>query len=142
MFEIFISPGVEASEQYWEIEINPNNALFVAKVTNKYKTDKSFELELIDNEVAKIEHQVIKDRQNNIWKGHLKIPLQLIQDPNKQNNQVFRMNLFRIISKVDQNDPQWKNNAKNATFSCWNSSLTESPNFHKPDSFGILYLMN
>ena len=37
--------------------------------------------EMIDNETAKIEHQVTKDRKNNSWKGHLKIPLQLIQDP-------------------------------------------------------------
>ncbi len=142
VFEIFISPGEEASERYWEIEINPNNALFVAKVNNKYKTDKTFNLELIENEAAKIEHQVIKDRKNNVWKGHIKIPLHLIQDPNKQDNKVFRMNLFRIISKEDQKNPQWLNNAQNSTFACWNSSLTETPNFHKPDSFGILYLMN
>lgn len=142
VFEIFISPGEEASERYWEIQINPNNALFVAKVNNKYKTDKTFDLELIDNKVANIVHEVIKDRKNNVWKGYLKIPLDLIQDPKQQDNAVFRMNLFRIISKEDQKDPKWKNNAKNATFACWNSGLTKSPNFHKPASFGILYLMN
>ncbi len=142
VFEIFISSGEEASERYWEIQLNPNNALFVAKVHNKYKTDQSFELEMIDNELAKIEHQVLKDRKNNIWKGHLKIPLQLIQDPDDKRNKVFRMNLFRIISKEDHTDPAWQNNAQNANFACWNSSMTETPNFHKPDYFGFLYLMN
>ena len=142
VFEIFISPGEEATEQYWEIQINPNNALFVAKVNNKYKTDQSFELELIENELAKIEHQVIKDSKNKVWKGYLKIPFQLIQDPDNKNNKVFRMNLFRIISQEDQKDPLWQNNMQNATYACWNSGLTESPNFHIPDSFGILYLIN
>ena len=52
------------------------------------------------------------------------------------------MNLFRIISQEDQKDPLWQNNMQNATYACWNSGLTESPNFHIPDSFGILYLIN
>jgi hypothetical protein len=142
VFEIFISSGEEASETYWEIQLNPNNALFVAKVNNRYKTDQSFELEMIDNELAKIEHQVLKDRKNNSWKGHLKIPLQLIQDPDNKSNKVFRMNLFRIISNKDHTDPAWQNNAQNATFACWNSSMADKPNFHKPDYFGFLYLTN
>jgi hypothetical protein len=142
VFEIFISPGEKASEHYWEIQLNPNNALFVAKVHNKYKTDQSFELEMIDNELAKIEHQVTKDPKNNSWKGHLKIPLQLIQGSADKPNKVFRMNLFRIISKEDHTDPEWQNNAQNATFACWNSSMADRPNFHKPDYFGFLYLTN
>ena len=116
--------------------------MFVAKVNNKYKTDKTFDLELIDNKVANIAHEVIKDRKNNVWKGYLKIPLDLIQDPKQQDNAVFRMNLFRIISNEDHKDPEWQHNSQNATFACWNSPKTESPNFHKPEYFGLLYLKN
>jgi hypothetical protein len=140
VFEIFISPGEAASENYWEIQLNPNNALFLGKVNNRYKNDHTFDIELISNDVAKIEHSVKKDHKNNIWKGRLKIPLTLIQDPDHKNNKVFRMNLFRIISNQDQTDPNWKNNAKNATFACWSSTMTKKPNFHVPDYFGFLYL--
>ena len=140
VFEIFISPGKDASENYWEFQLNPNNALYVGKVKNRYKNEQTFDVELISNEIAKIEHSVIKDHEKDLWKGHIKIPLPLIQDPGNKNNKVFRMNLYRIISNKDHTDPNWKNNAKNATFACWSSTMTEEPNFHVPDYFGFLYL--
>ncbi len=140
VFEIFISPGEGSSENYWEIQLNPNNALFLGKVSNRFKNEGTFELELITNEIAKIEHSVIKDHKKNLWKGHLKIPWVLIQDPENKNNKVFRMNLYRIISEEDQEDRNWKNNVQNATFACWNSTMTEEPDFHAPDYFGFLYL--
>ena len=140
VFEIFISPGEAASEKYWEIQLNPNNALLVGKVTNQYKNDKTFNLDLISNEKAKIEHEVVQDLKNNLWKGSLKIPLALIQDSKNKDNMEFRMNLYRIISTEKQEDANWKVTAKNATFACWNSTMAEKPNFHRPDYFGFLYL--
>ncbi|MGI9530882.1 carbohydrate-binding family 9-like protein [Lutimonas sp.] len=139
VFEIFISQGSAAKETYWEIQLNPNNALFVAQVRNNFKTDQRFHLTMIDNEKAQIEHHVVKDKGNNSWKGHLKIPLKLIEDQKEKEKNVYRMNLFRIISNKDQDDPKWQNNAENATFACWNSPMTETPNFHKPEAFGILF---
>ncbi len=139
VFEVFISQGAVAKENYLEVQINPNNALFVAKVNNNYKTDQSFHLDMMDNKVAQIEHQVTKEPKNNRWKGQLKIPLSLIEDPEEKEKGVYRMNLFRIISNKDQHDPSWKNNAKNATFACWNSPMTKTPNFHKPEAFGMVF---
>ena len=138
--EVFISAGESSPEVYWEIQVNPNNALLVGKVNNQYKSDQSFKLDLISNQIANIEHEVVKDAQRNLWKGSLKIPLNLIQGSNHKNNKVFRMNLFRIISTKKQEDQNWQVSPENATFACWNSTMAENPNFHRPDYFGFLYL--
>ncbi|MEX0361889.1 MAG: hypothetical protein AB3N10_12990, partial [Allomuricauda sp.] len=44
-FEIFISKGPSASEQYLEIQINPNGAVFFGRVTYRYKTDRDYKCE-------------------------------------------------------------------------------------------------
>lgn len=140
VFEVFISAGESSPEAYWEIQINPNNALLVGQVNNQYKSDQSFKLDLISNQIANIKHEVVKDAERNLWKGSLKIPLDLIQGSNHKNNKVFRINLFRIISTKKQEDHNWKVSSDNATFACWNSTMSETPNFHRPDYFGFLYL--
>lgn len=140
VFEIFISAGESSPQHYWEIQLNPNNAVLVGKVNNQYKNDQTFKLSTISNDKANIEHSVVQDPEKNLWKGSLKIPLELIQDPKNEDNTIFRMNLYRIISTKPQEDINWKVTAENATFGCWNSTMADQPNFHRPDYFGFLYL--
>jgi hypothetical protein len=139
VFEIFIHEGAESSENYLELQINPNNAIFLARISNRYKTDHTFELELLDAELPNIEHAVFKDPEHQLWKGYLKIPLQLIGNRVEDPGNVYRMNIYRIISEEDHEDPQWTCDAKNATFACWSSTMTEEPQFHVPERFGYLY---
>ena len=140
VFEIFISKGGKSLEDYIEIEINPNNALFLGKVSYRYKTDKEFSLKLVDNKEIGIYHEVIKDRKNNVWKGHLKIPLDFLKYPKNTLDNIYRINFYRIISTEDHTDQNWENNLKNATYGCWSSTMQKKPQFHAPGYFGFLVL--
>lgn len=140
VFELFISNGEEAKENYLEIQLNPNNALFLGKVTNKYKSDNSYALELIDISKSGVEHKVEKDVKNETWKGYLKLPIALLQYPNKKPETIFRLNMFRIISNVDHVNKDWSANVENAIFACWNSPNRAKPQFHAPEHFGYLML--
>jgi len=138
VFELFISNGEEAKEHYLEIELNPNNALFLGKITNKYKSDKLFKLDFIDTSTSGIVHTVEKDSKNRVWKGYLKIPVLLLGYPSQTSKNIYRINMFRIISNKDQVDKNWKADPNNATFACWSSPMTHKPRFHVPDYFGFL----
>jgi hypothetical protein len=140
VFEIFISKGEEVQEKYLEIELNPNNALFLGKVLNRYKSDGKYAFEYIETNTSGIVHTVEKDYKNNTWKGYLKLPLTLLQYPNPTSDQIYRLNMFRVISNVDHTDKNWSATEKNSTFACWNSTMGETPYFHVPESFGILIL--
>ena len=140
VFEIFISKDKEAPEDYLEIEINPNNALFLGKIKNTFKTDPSVKLDFIDTKTSGVVHSIQKDVKNETWSGHLKLPLSLLNYPNTADGNTYRLNFYRIISNKDQEDIKWKNNAQNSTYACWSSTLAPRPNFHRPEYFGFLIL--
>jgi hypothetical protein len=141
VFEVLICNGSQPQENYLEIEINPNNALFLAKINFRYKTDGAYSAEYIETSISGVLHQVVKDAQNQQWSGYIKLPLELLRYPLQANQDTFRLNIFRIISKEDHtNTPKWKCNPKNAVFACWNSTLGTKPQFHVPERFGYLIL--
>lgn len=140
VFEIFISNGVNSEENYIEIQLNPNNALYLAKIMNGYQSNKKFTNIPIDNKDAKVGHRVVKDEANATWSGYLQIPLWLIQYPEEISDTTFRMNMYRIISNEDHKLEKWKNNHENSTFACWSSTMSKRPQFHAPDYFGFLIL--
>ena len=137
VFEIFITNGNLASEEYIEIQLNPNNALYLSKISYRYKTDENFKSEAIDTKTSGVEHSVEKDIENHTWSGSLRIPLSLLQYPKAISKTTYRLNMFRIISNKDQTDKKWRNSADNATFGCWSSTMAQKPQFHAPDYFGL-----
>ncbi len=135
VFEVFIASGADDPHTYFEIEINPNNAVWIGKIENPdlgetvqktvqmYKPDE-FGLEF---EAVKLE---------NAWQGFLSIPLDGIGHSN-----VYRINFYRIRSKVEQTDSNWVCSTDNCDFVCWESTLSgENPAFHRPKRFGVLEL--
>ncbi|MBC9797980.1 carbohydrate-binding family 9-like protein [Sinomicrobium weinanense] len=140
VFELFISKGKEAREDYLEIQLNPNNALFLARINNQYKGNKEFNLDYIDTKTSGVEHSVAKDRDARTWSGHLRIPLQLLQYPENTPDPVYRLNFYRIISQADHSVKDWSNNPENATYACWSSTMAQRPQFHRPEYFGYLFL--
>ncbi len=136
VFEIFISQGESTPEKYLEIELNPNNALFVGRIFNN---NKQFKNDFVDIQTSGIIHKVDQDLENNIWIGYIRIPRSLLASKDILEN-TYRLNFYRIISKVDQILPNWKVDENNATFACWSSTMTEKPQFHVPSRFGFLKL--
>lgn len=140
VLEVFICNGALPLEKYLEIQINPNNAVFLAQITNNYLSDKKFSVNLMDVSSSGIEHFVEKDVLQQKWSGWIKLPFALLNYPELNSVNAFRLNMFRIISNQDQLSPQWMGSAENSTFACWNSTLDVKPNFHNPNYFGYLIL--
>ncbi len=134
VFEIFIANGTKTPTKYMEIEINPNNALFVGWIENN-TGEKPDKLVFIDHANAGIQHGVQK--YEGKWIGFMNIPLALIGL--KTND--YRINFFRIISKISQENKNWVCDAKNSEFICWSPTMSgNTPRFHRPVAFGNLTL--
>lgn len=136
VFEVFIANGTKDPTDYLEIEINPNNALFVAKMNNPDYIGSSLSAKFIDTNTSGIIHNV--EKGTNFWKGELKIPLKLIQFPDSDINDNFRINFYRIILQEKQEYKNWKCSEKNSTFACWCSTDAENAAFHRTKYFGSM----
>lgn len=134
VFELFIASGSETPKKYLEIEINPNNALFVALVENSTGEGPE-KLLFIDHSNAGIIHGVQKKADS--WNGFMNIPIELISTKSS----VYRLNFYRIISKVSNENLDWKCDENNCDFTCWSPTMSgATPAFHKPAAFGQLRL--
>lgn len=135
VFEVFVSPGKEDSKHYLEIEINPNNALWVGTINNPTLGEETQTLEgMIAHGDAEIVHEALKS--SNSWNGKLSIPWKLI---GKDAKGQYRINFYRIRSNQSHADVNWTCNAETCDFVCWSSTLSgESPAFHRPKRFGFL----
>lgn len=136
IFELFISNSNGSVKNYLEIELNPNNSLFLGKITY----DNGPNLELLDTKSSGIVHKVVKDHKNKTWNGYLHIPFKLLNYPEVVSDNTFRLNMYRIISNIDHKTKNWTNNATNSTFACWSSTMAKTPQFHAPNYFGYLIL--
>ena len=135
VFEVFISPGKNDPAKYLEIEINPNNALWVGRINNPSLGDAMQSLEsMVAHEDAGIKHSVEKSSKS--WKGTMTIPWALI---GADSNGDYRINFYRIRANQSHNDPNWVCDAETCDFVCWNSTLSgDSPAFHRPKRFGLM----
>lgn len=46
----------------------------------------------------------------------------------------------RIILQEKPQSTEWKCNEENSVYACWNSTMSEQPQFHAPEKFGYLIL--
>lgn len=135
VFEVFISTGKEDSKHYLELEINPNNALWIGTINNPTLGEEAQSLEgMVAYENTGIVHEAIKSKKS--WHGKMQIPWVLIgKDPKGE----YRINFYRIRANHSHTDPNWVCDTQTCDFACWNSTLSgESPAFHKPKRFGYL----
>lgn len=135
VFEVFVSPGVEDSKHYLEIEINPNNAIWIGTINNPTLGAEIQTLEgMVSYENTGIIHEASKSE--NSWNGKLQIPWKLI---GKDDKGQYRINFYRIRANQSHENPNWECDAQTCDFVCWNSTLSgESPAFHRPKRFGLL----
>ena len=91
VFEVFIAEGTDTPSRYLEIEINPNNALFVGWIDNPSKLGDANRLALVPYEEAQIQHAITQTTADS-WSGSLRIPLSLIGNGHTS----YRLNFYRI----------------------------------------------
>ena len=135
VFEVFIGTGFEDNKTYLEVEINPNNAIWIGRISNPSLGENMQSLEeQIDYKTSCIEHDV--NHENGSWSGFLKIPWQLI-GISKEGN--YRINFYRIRSNNSHSEKDWICDTESCDFLCWKSTLSgKEPAFHRPKQFGIL----
>ncbi|WP_421795461.1 carbohydrate-binding family 9-like protein [Haliscomenobacter sp.] len=138
VFEVFIAPGTADPAQYIELEINPNNAIWVGKISYPSLGEKSdMKGELIDPVGSKILHQATKGQQ--AWSGTLSIPWNLIS---AEKSSQYRINFYRIVAKQKPLEKNWKCNVDNCAFLCWSPTMSgKTPAFHRPRRFGLLDIL-
>ena len=141
VFEVFIAKGEAAPTRYLELEINPNDALFVGRVHNPGQPGKEIELTMVPPEETGIAYGVTRTTSNTWW-GELHIPLALIDGAESPiGGRIYRINFYRILLLQPQTNPDWECTPENCSFQCWSPTLSGAiPSFHRPERFGILRL--
>lgn len=135
VFEVFIAPGQQDPAHYLEVEINPNNALWIGRISNPGLGDGSGQTaQLVDPSASGIRHRIRKGKRS--WRGELSIPWDLIgADKDGQ----YRLNFYRIVSRQAHVDPNWTCDVASCDFLCWSATLSGAePAFHRPKKFGNL----
>ncbi|MFN4145141.1 MAG: carbohydrate-binding family 9-like protein [Runella sp.] len=134
VFEVFIAAGQETPTRYLEIELNPNNALFVGWIENP-TLEAPENLSFVPYNMAQIEHSATMTTDS--WQGSLKLPWMLVGG--KQKN--FRLNFYRIVSLQPHTNPDWKGSPDDCAYLCWSPTMSgDTPRFHRPAAFGVLKL--
>ncbi|RDB02922.1 carbohydrate-binding family 9-like protein [Runella aurantiaca] len=134
VFELFIAEGSATPTQYLELEINPNNALFVGWIDNPTKETPQ-KLTFVPYEKAGIKHEV--KANGDTWSGKMQIPWALLGGK----KDTYRLNFYRIVSLQSHPNTDWKCTPADCDFTCWSPSMSgATPRFHRPDAFGILHL--
>jgi hypothetical protein len=137
VFEVFIAAGEGDPEKYFEIELNPNNAIWIGKMANPSLGLSNVVIEkMLSTSEVKISHAV--QIKGNTWSGFIEIPWKLLSDsPINQ----LRLNFYRIRSNTSHLKPNWVCDPQTCDFVCWSSTLSGSePAFHRPRRFGLLNL--
>ena len=130
VFEIFIAAGSKIPEKYFEFEINPNNAMFGALITNHDGSGSNNKLIYIDINKNGIQHhaKII----GNKWQGTIFLPFAVIGNSNK-----YMFNLFRVVSLVHHtNSKKWKCTSESCSYQALNPTMKNpTPQFHIPEKF-------
>lgn len=139
VFEVFIGVGKEDCHEYLEIEINTNDALWIGKISNpELGASPQSVLEQVNPETAGIKHDV--EISKNAWAGFLHIPWSFIGKDTQGN---YRINFYRIRSRVSHPGTDWQCDVETCDFVCWNSTLSGAePAFHRPKRFGHLKVLD
>ncbi|WP_367915490.1 carbohydrate-binding family 9-like protein [Leadbetterella sp. DM7] len=135
VFEVFIGVGEEDPTAYFEVEINPNNAVWIGEIANpELGNGPQRIVRQLEPEAAGIAHGT--EVKEGAWGGFLHIPWELAGEPAGGD---YRVNFYRIRSRVSHADPDWECDAETCDFVCWRSTLSGAePAFHRPRRFGHL----
>ncbi|AEI35704.1 carbohydrate-binding family 9-like protein [Francisella salina] len=127
VFEVFVAAGSDTPREYFKFEVNPNGAIFCAKILNSDKKGTSLKANFIDAQQQLIHHKV--STENKSYSGSISIPFMLIG-----NSKDFRINFYRIVAIQEPQDKNWPNNELNSKYLAYNPTMSgDSAQFHLPE---------
>ncbi len=136
VFELFIAPGGDDPAHYLEFEINPNDTIWVGKISNPgLGVTGGISAEMVGHDESGILHKVKQARDS--WSGSFSIPWKLISGERQAQ---YRINFYRIVAIKSHAEKDWVC-GEGTEFLCWSSTLSgEVPAFHRPKLFGHLII--
>ncbi|HYL05549.1 MAG TPA: carbohydrate-binding family 9-like protein [Thermoanaerobaculia bacterium] len=126
--EVFLAPGEAPPRRYWELEVSPLGVLFAAHVEHStgrradLVADTSWECRGLEWLAGPAGTGLSQD-----WWAELAIPWAALGGRSPRR---WRANFYRIERPRD-GEPE---------LSCWSPTLTDPPDFHRPERFGVLEL--
>jgi hypothetical protein len=130
--ELFIAPGADDPERYFEFELNPDGVLWDGKIVNPGLDGTRLQVESTWN--CDGAHWKAQRNDNaNAWHVWLALPLRALAGGDEI-PEVWRANFYRI------DRPYQNKNDAMGEFSCWSPTLTSPAAFHRPRRFGTLQL--
>jgi hypothetical protein len=129
--EVFIAPGMDDPEHYFEFEVSPNGVLWDGAITNASLDGSQLQVDETWD-CPDVEWQVERDDSAAVWRAVLVLPL--IELASGHVPAHWRANFYRI------DRPLGNHNDAAGEFSCWSPTLTSPAAFHRPRRFGTLIL--
>jgi hypothetical protein len=158
--EVFLAPGLRYPRRYWELEVSPLGVLFAARIENPtgrradLEADTSWECRGLEWQAGPAgssqpgcrDWRQAEPRPVQDWWAELAIPWTALAGSEGEAAEAaapagggaasrrpprrWRANFYRI-ERPRGSPPE---------LSCWSPTLTDPPDFHRPERFGVLEL--
>lgn len=135
--EFFFNPNPAKDERYMNFELNPLGTLYLGIGKNRF--DSRIITDADDPCIPglfgiKPNMAIIsEDRSERFWSIQFFIPFSFIE-------KLYGKINFKSGMKMIGNFYKCGDDTKYPHYGCWNKVVSLSPDFHRPESFGILYL--
>ena len=123
VFEIFLAPDREGPRVYFELEVNPLGALFDARVESPERVRESMRVDTSWDCPGLAARVTAREGR---WSGLVTIPLAPLCGG--EIPATWRANFYRI------------DRGARDEFTAWSPTLSDPPDFHVPERFGVLRL--
>jgi len=148
--ELFISPRRKASSsddfatKYLEVEITPQNTMFVAHIRNPYGNGTDISRVMVGCDVSGISHHTDIDHEGKAFVANVSVPWNLINGHNdnkdtqvaaagdKYAGNFFRVLMHKSVSICD---------SSTCAYGAWSPTFVTPPQFHVSKAFGDLHLV-
>jgi hypothetical protein len=137
--ELFISDSTEEIiTHYLEVEISPQNTLYVAKIHNPFGNGTNKTNVMVDCTASGITHQTRMG--HNSFSANLTVPWTTIEEgnnPGTKKGSIYYGNFFRVLMEepVDSCDPS------TCVYGAWSPTFDIPPQFHVTTVFGQITLV-
>lgn len=140
VFEMFIAPGSNTPNNYVEIEVNPNQALFSAHIFNPNGKGTENQISYFDAESGGMLLNTTIDSVNNRWSGVFSFPLALAGEITS----TYRINFYRVVAtQAPDTSVTWACSATSCSYLAWSPTYSGvTPAFHIPQYFGTLNIVS
>ncbi len=165
VIQVFITPGVDDSAHYIELEVSPFNAMvraadvlwwftvrrrckpllcpgfrlqYLARITNQYLNGSVLNHTMIDCGSSGVKHWTVPSSYDHSFTAQVQLPWSLVSNVTAQGppSTVWRVNFFRVLM-LEATDFC---TPQECSYGAWSPTFVWPPAFHHSAYFGVLVL--